>query len=424
MAVEFKLPELGENIEGGDIVSVLVSEGDAVTEGQSILEIEAGKASMEIPAPVTGTVSQLLVSQGDSVSVGQHVMSFEGDVAAASEPAAAPEAVEEAPKEEPSAEEPAPVVEEAPVAAPAPVVEEAPAPAPAPEPVKAKAVSAAPNVRRLARELGIDIKSVSASAESGRISLDDVKSHARSLLSGGGGALGTPAGAPGVQGQIRTEKMNAIRKATAQHMAHCWATIPHVTQHDTADITRLNALRKRLMPQAEAAGTKLTVTAMLVTIVAAALKRFPNFNASIDPKAGTIDYKEFYNIGIAVDTEKGLMVPVIRDADHKNMIEMAGALTDISKKARQGAIALEDLQGGTFTISNLGGIGGSFFTPIVNSPEVAILGVGRGAADAQGNLQMPLSLSYDHRLIDGADGARFLRWIVDAIEEPVSLFMS
>ena len=207
---------------------------------------------MEIPAPVTGTVSKLLVSQGDSVSVGQHVMSFEGDVAAASGPAAAPEVVEEAPKEEPPAAEPAPVVEEAPVAAPAPVVEEAPAPPPAPAPVKAKAVSAAPNVRRLARELGIDIKSVSASAESGRISLDDVKSHARSLLSGGGGALGTPAGAPGVQGQIRTEKMNAIRKATAQHMAHCWATIPHVTQHDTADITRLNALRKRLMPQAEA----------------------------------------------------------------------------------------------------------------------------------------------------------------------------
>jgi len=185
----------------------------------------------------------------------------------------------------------------------------------------------------------------------------------------------------------------------------------------------MNELRKRMIGTAESAGVKLTITSMLVSIVTGALRRFPNFNASIDAEKGEILFKDYYNVGIAVDTDKGLMVPVIRDADHLSMTEMAAALTEVSQKARSGQIGLDDLQGGTFTISNLGGIGGSFFTPIVNSPEVAILGVGRGAPDTEGRLQMPLSLSYDHRLIDGADGARFLRWIVEAIEEPIYFYM-
>ena len=217
--------------------------------------------------------------------------------------------------------------------------------------------------------------------------------------------------------------MNKVRVATMNHMSHCWSTIPHVTQHDTVDISRLNDLRKNLGSRAEERGAKLTVTAMLVKIVSSALKFFPNFNASINTKTNEIQYKEFYNIGIAVDTDQGLIVPVIKDADHMSMIDLAVELTLISQKARAGEISLNELQGGTFTISNIGGIGGSFFTPIVNSPEVAILGIGRGVKDTSGKIMMPLSLSYDHRLIDGADGARFLKWIIDAINEPMTLYI-
>jgi pyruvate dehydrogenase E2 component (dihydrolipoamide acetyltransferase) len=422
MALEFKLPELGENIESGDVVNILVAAGDSVSEGQSLLEIEAGKASMEIPAPVSGTITEVHVAQGDTVEVGQLAFTIdEGGAAAAApaEPAAEPEPEPEAP----AAEEPAPEPEPEPEPAPEPKAAPAPAPTPAPEPASAaKAVSAAPNVRRLARELGVDIHQVEPTGSNGRISLEDVKNFAKSSISSGGARKGG-----GVQGDTTVEKMSAIRKATMNHMAHCWSTIPHVTQHDMADITKLEQLRKRFAPKAEAVGAKLTVTAILVKVVAAALKVFPKFNSSIDPEKAEIIYKNFYNIGIAVDTEKGLMVPVIRDTDGKSIIDIAEDLGGIAQKARSGQIDLADLQGGTFTITNLGGIGGSFFTPIVNSPEVAILGVGRAIMDpcigknelCAPRLRMPLSLSYDHRIIDGADGARFLRWIVDAIEEPI-----
>ncbi len=411
MAIEFRLPELGENIESGDVVNVLVAVGDAVTEGQSILEIEAGKASMEIPSPAEGTITAIHIAQGDTIDVGQLAFTIEGGVAEAT-----PAPAEEPEPEVLVIEEPVPVVEETP--APAPKAKLVPTPTPA-----GKAVSAAPNVRRLARELGVDIQNVAPSTSGGRISLEDVKQFARASLDGGGGANRKPAAI----GAIRVEKMSAIRKATMAHMTHCWTTIPHVTQHDMADITKLEELRKRFAPKAEAVGAKLTVTAVLVKVVAAALKVFPNFNCSIEPEKAEILYKDFYNIGIAVDTEKGLMVPVISDADQKNMVDIAQDLGEIAQKARAGQISLADMQGGTFTITNLGGIGGSFFTPIINSPEVAILGVGRAIMDpcigqnemCAPRLRMPLSLSYDHRIIDGADGARFLRWIVEAIEEPM-----
>ncbi len=413
MAFEFKLPELGENIESGDVVNILVAVGDAVAEGQSILEIEAGKASMEIPSPAAGTIAAIHVAQGATVAVGQLAFTIEGGMAApapSDEPKAEPEALA------PVAEVPAPVAKEAPV----------PAPAPIPDPVQAsagKAVSAAPNVRRLARELGVDIHDVVPATSGGRISLEDVKKFAKENLEGGGGTKRNTSS----PGAVRIEKMSQIRKATMVHMTHCWTTIPHVTQHDMADITKLEELRKRFAPKAEAVGTKLTITAILVKVVAAALKVYPKFNCSIDPEKSEILYRDFYNIGIAVDTEKGLMVPVIPDADQKNMVDIAQDLGGIAKKAREGQISLADMQGGTFTITNLGGIGGSFFTPIVNSPEVAILGVGRAIMDpcvgknelCAPRLRMPLSLSYDHRIIDGADGARFLRWIVEAIEEPM-----
>ncbi|HSR87743.1 MAG TPA: 2-oxo acid dehydrogenase subunit E2 [Pontiella sp.] len=430
MALEFKLPELGENIESGDVVSVLVEVGATVSEGDSLIEIEAGKASMEIPSPVGGTISAVHVAAGDTVEVGQLAFTIEeGEGAAAPAREAAPAAEPEAP----AAGEPAPPPPAKEAPAPAPKAAEAPAPkaAPAPAPktapapgsaAKEKAVSAAPNVRRLARELGVDIHQVAASVPNGRVSLEDVKRFAKSSISSGGRSRKVS-----VQGATRVEKMSAIRKATMNHMTHCWTTIPHVTQHDMADITKLEELRKRFAPKAEAAGAKLTVTAILMKVVASALKVFPNFNCSIDPEKAEIIYKDFYNIGIAVDTEKGLMVPVIADCDQKNMVDIAQDLGSIAKKARAGEITLEDMQNGTFTITNLGGIGGSFFTPIVNSPEVAILGVGRAIMDpcigknelCAPRLRMPLSLSYDHRIIDGADGARFLRWIVEAIEEPM-----
>jgi pyruvate dehydrogenase E2 component (dihydrolipoamide acetyltransferase) len=421
MAIEFKLPELGENIESGDVTSVLVAVGDVVTEGQSILEIEAGKASMEIPSPADGTITAIHIAQGDNLAVGQLAFTIEGG-AAAPAPAEEPKAEPAPEPEAPVAEEAAPAVEEE-TPAPAPEApEEAPAPVPAPAAV-GKAVSAAPNVRRLARELGVEIRDVEPAMKGGRISLDDVKHFAKANLEGGGGAVKKPVAG----GDVRVEKMSQIRKMTMEHMTHCWTTIPHVTQHDMADITKLEELRKRFAPKAEAAGAKLTVTAILVKVVAAALKVFPKFNCSIDPEKAEITYKDFYNIGIAVDTEKGLMVPVIRAADQKNMIDLAQDLGGIAQKAREGQISLADLEGGTFTITNLGGIGGSFFTPIINSPEVAILGVGRAIMDpcigknelCAPRLRMPLSLSYDHRIIDGADGARFLKWIVDAIEEPM-----
>ena len=390
MAIEFKLPELGENIEGGDVVNVLVSEGDSIVEGQSIIEIEAGKASMEIPSPIEGSIEKLLISQGDTISVGQHIITFSNDDSSKEEPPA----VKEEPPVQKNIEKP---------------------------------ISAAPNVRRLARELGVDIKNVYSSS-GGRISLDDVKEFARK-----NGSLENvskskpldrkPVVISGKQGKIRIEKMNKVRIATMNHMSYCWNTIPHVTQHDTVDISRLNDLRKNLGSRAEERGAKLTVTAMLVKIISSALKVFPNFNASINSETNEIQYKEFYNIGIAVDTDQGLMVPVIKDADHMSMIDLAVELTAISQKARAGQISLKELQGGTFTISNIGGIGGSFFTPIVNSPEVAILGIGRAVIDASGKMMMPLSLSYDHRLIDGADGARFLKWIIDAINEPMTLYI-
>lgn len=426
MAFEFKLPELGENIESGDVVNVLVAAGDSVNEGQSILEIEAGKATMEIPSPIAGTVSSVHVTQGDTIEVDQLVFTIEESGSGTDAPKAAPEPepkpkVEE-PEPEPEAEESGP--EPAPREESSPSPEPRSEPVPTPEPAQtAKAVSAAPNVRRLARELGVDIHAVEPSTPGARISLEDVKQFAKATLAGGGG--GRKVTPP--SGGERVEKMSQIRKATMAHMAHCWATIPHVTQHDMADITKLEELRKRFAPKAEAAGAKLTVTAILVKVIASALKVFPKFNSSIDPEKAEIIYKEYYNIGIAVDTEKGLMVPVLRNADQKNMVDIAVDLGEIAKKAREGQIDLNDLQGGTFTITNLGGIGGSFFTPIINSPEVAILGVGRSIMDpcvgkdalCTPRLRLPLSLSYDHRIIDGADGARFLRWIVEAIEEPM-----
>ncbi|MBM4153384.1 MAG: biotin/lipoyl-binding protein, partial [Kiritimatiellaceae bacterium] len=386
-----------------------------------VLELEAGKATMEIPSPVSGTVTKLFISQGDTVAIGQLVMSVDAkEESAAPAPAKKPEPVKEA-----VAAKPAPAVQAAPPPPPAPAPVQPPVSAPvaAPAPVASSspkerpiAVSAAPQVRRLARELGVDIHHIHATGPAGYITLEDVKAFAKETLSRGG----IP-----VAGPVRVEKMSSVRKATMRHMTHCWTTIPHVTQQDTANITKLEALRKHYAPRAEAVGAKLTMTAIIIKVLASALKVHPKFNCSINPEKEEIIFKDYYNIGIAMDTPKGLLVPVITNGDKKNFVTLAQELGALGARARDGKLTAEDLKGGTFTFTNLGGIGGTFFTPIVNSPEVAILGTGRAywemGPSGEKVFKLPLSLSYDHRIIDGADGARFLKWVVEAMEEPMLL---
>ena len=419
--VEFKIPDLGENIESGTVVSILVAEGDTVAKEQGVLELETDKATVEVPISAAGTVKSIHVKDGDEVKVGQVVLTLETTTATA--PKAAPS--------KPSAEAKAPPEPETPAKEAAPP-EPKPAAAPPPEQKPRSdlaVVPAAPKVRRLAREIGVDIHLVVGTGPGSRISTDDVKRHSREMRFAAPAAGRTPAiSLPDFSkwGRVERQPMSNIRRATARQMDTAWSTIPHVTQFDKADITDLEQLRKRFGKKVEEAGGKLTVTAILLKVVAGALKEFPQFNAAIDMANEEIIYKQYYHIGVAVDTDRGLLVPVIRDVDQKNIMELSVELGQIAEKARNKKLGLEDMQGGTFTITNLGGIGGTNFTPIVNSPEVAILGVARGGKEPvfksdgsfEPRLMLPLALSYDHRIIDGADGARFIRWIVDYLEQP------
>jgi pyruvate dehydrogenase E2 component (dihydrolipoamide acetyltransferase) len=294
---------------------------------------------------------------------------------------------------------------------------------------------ASPTVRRLAREIGVDVSLVEGSGPSGRISEDDVKAFARAINTDVGEVVSRGRGQeplPNFErwGQVRSEAMSNVRRKTAEHMALSWETIPHVTQFDKADVTNLEELRRLHGKRVEAQGGKLTITAFILKVLASALKKFPQFNASIDMQTQEIFYKEYYNIGVAVDTERGLLVPVIRNVESKNLTEIAVELAQVAERARNRKLGLEDMQGGTFTVTNLGGIGGTAFTPIINAPEVAILGISRGSLEPvfengefEPRLMLPLSLSYDHRLIDGADAAHFLRWVVQALEQPFLLFL-
>jgi pyruvate dehydrogenase E2 component (dihydrolipoamide acetyltransferase) len=313
-------------------------------------------------------------------------------------------------------------------------------PAPA-EAGGSKAAPAAPSVRRLARELGVDIQLVPGTGPEGRISTDDVQAFVRSALSGGGAAAASAAPAQALPdfskwGEVERKPMSNIRRKTAEHLGHAWSAIPHVTQHDRADITAIEDLRKRYAPQAEKAGGKLTMTAIALKIVAGALRRFPQFNSSIDQARNEIVYKKSIHVGVAADTPRGLLVPVIRDVDRKGILELSTELAQASEKARTGKLSLDEMSGAGFTITNLGGIGGTSFTPIVNWPEVAILGVSRSSHEPlwrpggpgepgsfEPRLILPLSLSYDHRVIDGADAARFLRWVCEALEQPFTLML-
>ena len=417
MPVQFALPDLGENIESGDVIRILVDVGDRLAEDQTVIELETDKAVIEVPSSVDGTVTEILVQQGDTIAVGQPILAVE---------TAAVPVAEEAPPAPVPVEEPAPTPMPQAVA---PVVAEAP---PAPTPTLTSTddpVPAAPSTRRLAREIGVDIAQIQGTGPGGRISIDDVKAHSKKLHAAR--ATGTaPAAAAQLPdfsqwGAVERQPMTKVREITADRLAQAWATIPQVTQFDKADLTSLEKWRAEYGKKAEAAGGKLTPTAILIKVLGIALKVFPQFNASIDMAQREVVYKRYFHIGIAVDTPHGLLVPVVRDVDQKNIIELAVELSELAQKTRERKIGPADMQGGSMTISNVGTMGGTAFTPIVNPPEVAILGVARSQVEPtyiDGQLQprtfLPLSLSYDHRLIDGADGARFLRWVCTALEDP------
>ncbi len=412
MDTEVVVPAVGEGVESMQVSRVLVKPGDTVSVDQSIAEIETDKAVVEVPSSAAGIVAEVLLEAGDEIKPGAVVLRLKGDSESASEekPSTPPEASE--PKEKETAETPSPP------------------PSPQPPPANASSaglVPAAPSVRKRARELGVDIAKVSGSGPNGRVSKDDVEKHAAGKIS----PSVQPAPAPALPdfaqwGAVNVEKMPPIRRKTATHLTMSWQTIPHVTIHDKADITELDPLRKKYGALAEKEGGKLTMAVMICKIVASALRKFPRMNSSVDMQDGTIILKDYCNLGVAVATERGLVVPVIKDADKKNMVEIAVEISQIAKKARDGKLAIEDMQGGTFTITNLGRIGGSFFTPIINYPEVGILGMGRSFEErapggGEARTYLPLSLSFDHRIIDGADGAAFLGWIIGAVREPLLL---
>jgi pyruvate dehydrogenase E2 component (dihydrolipoamide acetyltransferase) len=476
---EFKVPELGENVAGGDVMRVMVKAGDTVARDQPVLELETDKATIEVPSTVDGVVTEVRVKAGDKVKVGAVVLTVDDASAGAGSarvqprsdngaagkaqtkaeattvepPAAAADAAPaEASKPEPKPDHkilsmPSRVQPEASSAAP-PRAEQAPAPSRVEGPAPSRAegrergpiAPASPAVRRLAREIGVVVEEVQGTGPGGRISQEDVKEHARRILSSvpasATGAGAVPAGAraarplPDFQkwGEVERQPWSNIRRSTAEHLGYAWNTIPHVTQFDKADVTALEALRQNYKEQVAKAGGNLTVTAMLVRILATAVKKFPQFNASIDTERGELVFKKYVNVGVAVDTDRGLLVPVVRHADRKNITEISIEINQLAAKARDRKLTLDEMSGGGITISNLGGIGGTSFTPIVNWPEVAILGVSRTRTEPlwtgdgfEPRQMLPLSLSYDHRVIDGADAMRFLRWVVEAIEQPFLL---
>jgi len=449
-ASEFRLQELGENISQGDLVRLMIAPGAKVSEGQPVMELETDKAVVEVPSSVTGVVNEVKVKEGEKIKVGQVIFTLQGAPTSAAEITRPPRQ----PVEHVSGQHGARLAFQAAIRAEGKTEEQAlPPDQPMPRPASfsmpiqlgkvagtehREAVPAAPHTRRLARELGVDIYEVKGTGPGGRISEDDVKAHAKAALT----AMATAAQAPARAGhfiapklpdfakwgKIERVSMRGVRRKTAEHVAESWNTIPHVTQHDRADITELEHLRARFAPKAEQAGGKMTVTAIALKVCAAALKVFPQFNATIDMEKEEIIYKQYIHIGVAADTDRGLLVPVIRDVDKKNIVELAVELSQLSQKARDKKITVADMEGGTFTITNLGGIGGTAFTPIVNHPEVAILGLSRSRMEPEWiggkfepRLILPLSLSYDHRLIDGADAARFLRWVAEAFEQPFLL---
>jgi pyruvate dehydrogenase E2 component (dihydrolipoamide acetyltransferase) len=446
MATEFKLPDLGENIASGDVVTVFVSEGDIVKPGQALLEVETDKAVIEVPCPPGGLVSKVLVKKGDTVKVGQPLVLLE---AAGSAPAAA------ATPAAPQAAAPAPARAPAPAAAPAPA--RAPAPAPAAPPAASASAPAAlrpaavaveepptgaasvtiepagPAVRRLARELGVDLARVKGSGPAGRIVREDVIAAVRHASSAPA-SRSRPESTSTERddwGPIRREQLSRMRKTIAANMVRSVQTIPHLTNFDDADVTELEALRKASAPEYAKNNLKLTALSFVIKAVSLSLRQHPAVNSSIDVEKGEVVYKDYVNVGLAVDTPRGLVVPVLRDCDQMSIPQVAQAIADTAEKAKNAQYGLEDLRGGTFTISNLGAVGGAYSTPIINWPEVAILLLGRARKmpvvhedRIEPRLMMPLSLSYDHRIIDGAMAARFLKEVIGYLESPGRLLLA
>jgi pyruvate dehydrogenase E2 component (dihydrolipoamide acetyltransferase) len=464
MATELKLPELGENVEKGDVVRVLVKAGDTIKKDQPVVELETDKATIEVPSDVDGTVADVKVKPGDRVKVGQVILTLDPG-GAASATSAKPgkkevtegaEGAEKAGKAEAAertenaqnaakgsqtdkAETPRHDAPTRPAAKQADVVDIARArTSPRTEPAQPLPVSAgpgaaaAPSVRRYARELGVNLAEVRGSGPGGRIGQDDVTLYVKGVMAGGGPRRpAAHATLPDFSkwGAIDVKPMSNIRRKTAEHLSIAWQA-PHVTQHDKADVTGVEEFRKLHAVRAEKDGAKITVTAIVIKILALAIEKYPQFAASVDMANETIVFKNYCHIGVAVDTPNGLLVPVIRDADKKSISQIANDLAALSQKARDRKLSLDEMSGGVFSITNLGGIGGTSFTPIVNQPEVAILGLSRTALEPvwQGDQfvprpMLPLSLSYDHRVIDGADAARFLRFVADALEQPLSIYL-
>jgi pyruvate dehydrogenase E2 component (dihydrolipoamide acetyltransferase) len=421
------VPDIGD-FKDVPVIEVLVKPGDTVNPEDSLITLESDKATMEVPAPFGGVVKEMKVKVGDKVAEGAPILTLEasdeapsGKTKAAQAPAAAP-----------VAEKPAPPAAQPAAAAPA-------ASAPPPAPATAAAVDerafvaahASPGVRRFARELGVDLGQVKGSGPKNRVLKEDVEKFVKGVMSGVGAtatatagaglALGLPAW-PVVDfarfGPVETQKMSRIKKISGPALHRNWVHIPHITQNDEADVTELEAFRKSMAKEAEKAQVKLTPLVFIMKAVVAALKKHPEFNSSLAPEGDALILKRYYHIGVAVDTPGGLVVPVVRDVDQKGVMQLATELGTLSGKARDGKLGPADMQGGTFSISSLGGIGGGHFTPIVNAPEVAILGVSRSTMkpvwdgkNFQPRLMMPLSLSYDHRVIDGAEGARFITYL-------------
>ncbi|MFM7035236.1 MAG: dihydrolipoamide acetyltransferase family protein [Planctomycetia bacterium] len=439
MATEFKLPDLGENIASGDVVSVFVKEGDVVRPGQALLEVETDKAVIEVPCPPGGRVAQVLVKKGDTVAVGQTLVVLEAAGAAPSSVPAAPSPAPAAAASVAVATPPPP----APVAAPQPVAVATAMPtavaAPFPVAAQSKAMvegpvaPAGPAVRRLARELGVDLGGVRGSGPDGRIVREDVVAAVRHASSSPSSRrqAGAVGGERDEWGAVRREPMSRMRKTIAANMVRSVSTIPHLTNFDDADVTELENLRKASAPEYAKNNIKLTALSFVVKAVSLSLRQHATVNASIDMEKGEIVYKDYVNVGLAVDTPRGLVVPVLRDCDQLSIPQIAQAIAETAEKAKNAQYGLEDLRGGTFTISNLGAIGGTYSTPIINWPEVAILLVGRSRKmpvvhedRVEPRLMMPLSLSYDHRVIDGALAARFLKEVIGYLESPGRLLLA
>jgi pyruvate dehydrogenase E2 component (dihydrolipoamide acetyltransferase) len=435
MATEFKLPDLGENIASGDVVTVFVSPGDVVKPGQALLEVETDKAVIEVPCPPGGRIASVLVKKGDTVKVGQALVTLEPAGAAA--PATAAPAKQAAAPAPAAAAAPAKKAEPAPAPRPSPVAVAAPPQSidPEPEPVAAAAAvePAGPAVRRLARELGVDLARVRGTGPGGRIVREDVVAAVRQASAQGPSLRRSDSTATERDdwGPIRREQMSRMRKTIAANMVRSVQTIPHLTNFDDADVTELEHLRKASAAEYAKSNLKLTALAFVIKAVSLSLRQHPTVNASIDTEKGEIVYKDYVNVGLAVDTPRGLVVPVLRDCDQLSIPQIAQAIADTAEKAKSSQYGIEDLRGGTFTISNLGAVGGAYSTPIINWPEVAILLLGRSRKmpvihedKIESRLMMPLSLSYDHRIIDGAMAARFLNEVIGYLESPGRLLLA